>query len=104
MVLDSPAIRSAEMQVSLTVVSHYFQRIYHQSHELVATLANTCLGFQSDSDSDSGDFLIENCRWAIEDWVLLTLLVIEGMVFGGFGGETCEEGFVFVVFLLKSCQ
>lgn len=102
MVLGSPAIRSAEMQVSLAVVSHYFQRIYHQSHELVVTLANTCLGFHF--DSDSGNFLIESCRSAIEDWVLLTLLIIEGMVIGGFGGETCEEGFVFVVFLLKSCQ
>jgi hypothetical protein len=26
---------------------------------------------------------IDNCQWAIEDWLLLTLLAIEGMLLSG---------------------
>ena len=53
----------------------YFQSLRHACHELIAvSLAKLCgLRFT----------LIEDCRWAIEDWVLLVLLAIEGMLLSG---------------------
>jgi len=48
---------------------HYLQTI---SHKLVVSLATNLCGLRHT--------LIENCQWAIEDWVLLTLLAIEGML------------------------
>jgi hypothetical protein len=49
---------------------HYFQSI---SEELVSrTLGLKCVSTA-----------IDNCQWAIEDWLLLTLLAIEGMLLSG---------------------
>jgi hypothetical protein len=57
------------------VYQNYFQPLHQACHELaVVSLTRLCgLRFT----------LIDNCRWAIEDWVLLTLLAIEGMLLSG---------------------
>jgi hypothetical protein len=55
---------------------HYFlQLLRHACHDFIkVSLARLCgLRFT----------LIEDCRWAIEDWLLLGVLVIEGMLLSG---------------------
>jgi hypothetical protein len=68
-----PAIATT---TTIAVVSnhhhHYFQSIRHKLVEV--SFAKLCgLRFT----------LIEECRWAIEDWLLLGVLVIEGMLLSG---------------------
>jgi hypothetical protein len=62
-----------------TVVSdyfhHYFQLIRHACHASVAVSLKRLCGLRFT--------LIEDCKWAIEDWVLLVLLAIEGMLLSG---------------------
>jgi hypothetical protein len=62
-----------------TVVSdyfhHYFQLIRHACHVSVAVSLKRLCGLRFT--------LIEDCKWANEDWVLLVLLAIEGMLLSG---------------------
>jgi hypothetical protein len=61
---------------AVTVISHqYFQSLHHACHDFIeVSLAKLCgLRFT----------LIEDCRWAIEDWLLLGVLVIEGLLLSG---------------------
>lgn len=57
------------------VISHYSQSLRQACHELAAvSLTQLCsLKFT----------LIDKCEWAIEDWLLLTLLAIEGILLSG---------------------
>lgn len=57
------------------VYQHYFQSLHQASHELAAvSLTRLCsLKFT----------LIDDCQFTIEDWLLLTLLAIEGMLLSG---------------------
>ena len=65
-----PGVRPVSMQwPAIVSCYHYLQTT---SHKLVVSLATDLCGL--------GYMLIEDCRWAIEDWLLLTLLAIEGML------------------------
>jgi hypothetical protein len=57
------------------VVSQHLQSLHQASHELAAvSLTRLCsLKFT----------LIDDCQFTIEDWLLLTLLAIEGMLVSG---------------------
>lgn len=64
--------------INTTTISSYrkyFQSFHHTCHSFIkVSLARLCgLRFT----------LIEDCRWAIEDWLLLGVLVIEGMLLSG---------------------
>ena len=54
---------------------HYFLLIRHACHDFVAVSLKRLCGLRFT--------LIEDCKWAIEDWVLLVLLAIEGMLLSG---------------------
>jgi hypothetical protein len=63
------------MQWPVAAVSQY--QPYFQS--ITDQLVSRTLGLKCASSSSA----IDDCEWTIEDWLLLTLLLIEGMLLSG---------------------
>ena len=66
-------MQAAAAAAAVYQYQHTFQSITDQ-------LVSRTLGLKCASSSSAA---IDDCEWAIEDWLLLTLLLIEGMLLGG---------------------